>query len=344
MDPKGILQQPEAGGIFKITGLGNDDISSPSAQQTCKQCELCEIQHRFISSTDLAWMVQDNHLSRESSCFHWWVIFAVTSHIALMNIFDRNILDIEAHIVPRMSLTQSFLVHFNRLYFSCNIDWRAKDIIVTRLEQGDTFYLESQTGTRVRYGDMQDGPFQQEDSDPPKEYDPGQFAGLLHGSSPACESPENPFHLYGKRDECEEGKDEIDKIMNSIDVGINSELKEMNGEITKSLSQSAYDGSQAPEDHVFRGGSKVIFISDFLEFKQAEDITLGLGYTPITIPAKDYRYYPVDGYSLLKRFPLHPLTGPRCPVQTVGQWLESIGLPQYENHLMANGFDNVQFM
>ncbi|XP_052021626.1 ankyrin repeat and sterile alpha motif domain-containing protein 1B isoform X17 [Apodemus sylvaticus] len=62
------------------------------------------------------------------------------------------------------------------------------------------------------------------------------------------------------------------------------------------------------------------------------------------LAAQDYRYYPVDGYSLLKRFPLHPLTGSRCPVQTVGQWLESIGLPQYENHLMANGFDNVQFM
>uniref|UniRef100_A0A7M4FN36 SAM domain-containing protein n=1 Tax=Crocodylus porosus TaxID=8502 RepID=A0A7M4FN36_CROPO len=62
------------------------------------------------------------------------------------------------------------------------------------------------------------------------------------------------------------------------------------------------------------------------------------------LSAQDYRYYPVDGYSLLKRLPLHPLTGPRCPAQTVGQWLENIGLPQYENHLMANGFDNVQFM
>ncbi|XP_026504775.1 ankyrin repeat and sterile alpha motif domain-containing protein 1B isoform X14 [Terrapene carolina triunguis] len=62
------------------------------------------------------------------------------------------------------------------------------------------------------------------------------------------------------------------------------------------------------------------------------------------LSAQDYRYYPVDGYSLLKRLPLHPLTGPRCPVQTVGQWLENIGLPQYENHLLANGFDNVQFM
>ncbi|KAM9704868.1 ankyrin repeat and sterile alpha motif domain-containing protein 1B isoform 4-T4 [Menidia menidia] len=37
-------------------------------------------------------------------------------------------------------------------------------------------------------------------------------------------------------------------------------------------------------------------------------------------------------------------SGPRCPLQSVGQWLDSIGLVQYENHLLANGFDNVQFM
>ncbi|KAJ8387040.1 hypothetical protein AAFF_G00162170 [Aldrovandia affinis] len=58
----------------------------------------------------------------------------------------------------------------------------------------------------------------------------------------------------------------------------------------------------------------------------------------------DCRCYRVDGFSLLKRLPLHPLTGPRCPVQSVGQWLDNIGLVQYENHLLANGFDNVQFM
>ncbi|KAK1788785.1 hypothetical protein P4O66_002594 [Electrophorus voltai] len=58
----------------------------------------------------------------------------------------------------------------------------------------------------------------------------------------------------------------------------------------------------------------------------------------------DCRCYRVDGYSLLKRLPLHPLIGPRCPAQSVGQWLDSIGLVQYENHLLANGFDNVQFM
>uniref|UniRef100_A0A8I3RW79 Uncharacterized protein n=2 Tax=Canis lupus familiaris TaxID=9615 RepID=A0A8I3RW79_CANLF len=73
------------------------------------------IHHWCISSTYLVWMVQDNHLSHEASCFHWWIIFAITSHTAMMNIFDRYILDTEAHIVPRKSLTQSFMVHFNTL-------------------------------------------------------------------------------------------------------------------------------------------------------------------------------------------------------------------------------------
>uniref|UniRef100_M3XUW9 Uncharacterized protein n=1 Tax=Mustela putorius furo TaxID=9669 RepID=M3XUW9_MUSPF len=63
-------------------------------------------------------MIQDNHLSCEASCFHGWVIFAVTSHTATMNNFDGYVLDIEAHIVPRKSLTQSFMVHF-----SCHNDW-----------------------------------------------------------------------------------------------------------------------------------------------------------------------------------------------------------------------------
>uniref|UniRef100_A0A673T8W8 Uncharacterized protein n=1 Tax=Suricata suricatta TaxID=37032 RepID=A0A673T8W8_SURSU len=85
------------------------------------------VQHRCIAGTDLAWMVQDNHLSCEASCFHQWVIFAITSHIASTNIFDRYILDVEAHIVPRKSLTQSFMVHFIRFYFSCNVDWSKSD-------------------------------------------------------------------------------------------------------------------------------------------------------------------------------------------------------------------------
>uniref|UniRef100_A0A4W2FZC4 Uncharacterized protein n=1 Tax=Bos indicus x Bos taurus TaxID=30522 RepID=A0A4W2FZC4_BOBOX len=85
------------------------------------------IQHRCISSTDLAWMVQNNHLSCEASSFHGWIIFAVTSHIATTDIFDRHVLDIEARIVPRKGFTQCFMVHFYRLHFSCYIDWSKGD-------------------------------------------------------------------------------------------------------------------------------------------------------------------------------------------------------------------------
>ena len=73
------------------------------------------VQHRCISSTDLGWMVQDNHLSCEATFLHQWVIFAVTSHIAMTNIFDRHVLYTEAHIVLRKAFTQCFMVHFNRL-------------------------------------------------------------------------------------------------------------------------------------------------------------------------------------------------------------------------------------
>lgn len=81
------------------------------------------IQHRCLASIDLAWMVQANHLSCEASCFQWWVIFVVTNLVAMMNILDRRVLDIEAHTVPWKSFTQSFMVPFKRLYFNCNTGW-----------------------------------------------------------------------------------------------------------------------------------------------------------------------------------------------------------------------------
>ncbi|KAL0593080.1 Protein GVQW1, partial [Plecturocebus cupreus] len=40
----------------------------------------------------------------------------------MTNILDRHILDIEAHIVPRKSFTQSFREHFDKFYFSCKGD------------------------------------------------------------------------------------------------------------------------------------------------------------------------------------------------------------------------------
>ncbi|MXQ81227.1 hypothetical protein E5288_WYG005890 [Bos mutus] len=252
----------------------------------------------------------------------------------------------------------------------------------------------------------------QEDIDPPKEYDPGQFAGLLHGSSPACESPENPFHLYGKRDEREEEKDEVSlansplpfkqtpienksepvvkkikpkvvsrtifhkkssQLENHTIVGTRTARSgSRNGDqwivntggfveractlgrirslpkalidmhLSKTVSKSdsdliAYPSNEktsrvnwsesSPADHSSKGNSERTpsFTSEWEEIdKIMNSIDVGINSELREINGENTR--------------------PRCPVQTVGQWLESIGLPQYENHLMANGFDNVQFM
>ncbi|XP_049550253.1 ankyrin repeat and sterile alpha motif domain-containing protein 1B isoform X13 [Orcinus orca] len=253
---------------------------------------------------------------------------------------------------------------------------------------------------------------QEEGNDPPKEYDPGQFAGLLHGSSPACESPENPFNLYGKRDEREEGEDEVsltnsplpfkqtpiennseplvkkikpkvvsrtifhkksNQLENHTIVGTRTTRSgSRNGDpwivntggfveractlgrirslpkalidmhLSKSVSKSDSDLIAYPSnaktsrvnwtesstaDHSSKGNSERTpsFTSEWEEIdKIMSSIDVGINSELEEINGENTR--------------------PRCPVQTVGQWLESIGLPQYENHLMANGFDNVQFM
>ncbi|XP_074182297.1 ankyrin repeat and sterile alpha motif domain-containing protein 1B isoform X6 [Rhinolophus sinicus] len=252
---------------------------------------------------------------------------------------------------------------------------------------------------------------QQEDNDPPKEYDPGQFAGLLHGSSPACESPENPFHLYGKRDE-REGHNEVSLANNTLPfkpspIEKNSEplVKKIKPKV---VSRTIFHKKSNPlENHTIvgtrtsRSGSRngdqwIVNTGGFVERactlgrirslpKALIDMHLSKNVSKsdsdlITYPSNEKTSrvnwsesstaeHSSKGNS--ERTPsftseweeidkimssidvginsgLEEMNGetarPRCPVQTVGQWLESIGLPQYENHLMANGFDNVQFM
>ncbi|KAM7113999.1 ankyrin repeat and sterile alpha motif domain-containing protein 1B isoform 6-T7 [Molossus nigricans] len=254
---------------------------------------------------------------------------------------------------------------------------------------------------------------QQEDSDPPKEYDPGQFAGLLHGSSPACESPENPFHLYGKRDQHEEGQDEITLVNSPLPfkqspIENNSEpaVKKIKPKV---VSRTIFHKKpNQVENHTIvgtrtttRGGSRngdqwIVNTGGFVERactlgrirslpKALIDMHLSknvsksdsdlIAYPSIEKTARvnwsessaaehsskgDSERTPsftseweeidkiMSSIDVGINSELEEMNGeatrPRCPVQTVGQWLESIGLPQYENHLMANGFDNVQFM
>ncbi|XP_052609059.1 ankyrin repeat and sterile alpha motif domain-containing protein 1B isoform X14 [Peromyscus californicus insignis] len=248
---------------------------------------------------------------------------------------------------------------------------------------------------------------QQEDNDPPKEYDAGQFAGLLHGSSPACESPENPFHLYGKRNQCEDGQDEA-SLANSPLPFKQTPIENNSEPLVKKVKPKVvsrtifHKRSHQLENHTIvgtrtsRSGSRTgdqwgVNTGGFVERactlgrirslpKALIDMHLSKNVSKsdsdlIAYPSKDKARVNWSESSTAERSSkdnsertpsftseweeidkimnsidvginseLEEMNGPRCPLQTVGQWLESIGLPQYENHLMANGFDNVQFM
>ncbi|KAI3357529.1 hypothetical protein L3Q82_015947 [Scortum barcoo] len=56
------------------------------------------------------------------------------------------------------------------------------------------------------------------------------------------------------------------------------------------------------------------------------------------------RCYRLKGFSLLKRFPISAGAAGRLLDQPVGDWLEHVGLPQYESKLLLNGFDDLHYM
>ncbi|XP_032141214.1 ankyrin repeat and sterile alpha motif domain-containing protein 1B isoform X10 [Sapajus apella] len=310
----------------------------------------------------------------------------------------------------RTSIVSSLDFHrmnHNQEYFEINTSTGCKSFTASPPASPPTSSVGT-TEVKNEGTDHTDDLSQQDDNDPPKEYDPGQFAGLLHGSSPACESPENPFHLYGKREQCEKGQDEVSLAKSPLPIK-QSPIENNSEPLVKKIKPKVvsrtifHKKSNQLENHTIvgtrstRSGSRngdqwVMNTGGFVERactlgrirslpKALIDMHLSKN---VSKSDSDLIAYPSNektsrvnwsesstaepsskGNS--ERTPsftseweeidkimssidvginneLKEMNGPRCPVQTVGQWLESIGLPQYENHLMANGFDNVQFM
>uniref|UniRef100_A0A667ZKR3 Ankyrin repeat and sterile alpha motif domain containing 1B n=1 Tax=Myripristis murdjan TaxID=586833 RepID=A0A667ZKR3_9TELE len=232
---------------------------------------------------------------------------------------------------------------------------------------------------------------------------PAEFAGLLHGSSPACETPDTPYHLYSPKPRKYTGPETHGNLLHTPEFSLtakdpqkpqvvyrtifhtrvnqdqNGEVPELRGSQAGSVARDGASGSGYEERACTLGRMRSMPRS-VLDLQLSKSLSKsdsnlvaehswgsgsrgqgpgspspGEGTTPggrlertpsftAEWEEPDCRCYRVDGYSLLKRLPLHPLIGPRCPLQSVGQWLDSIGLVQYENHLLANGFDNVQFL
>lgn len=62
------------------------------------------------------------------------------------------------------------------------------------------------------------------------------------------------------------------------------------------------------------------------------------------LSSSECRCYRLNGFSLFKRLPIPLSSGARPLEQSVGEWLEAVGLQQYESRLLLNGFDDVRFL
>ncbi|KAM6213286.1 ankyrin repeat and sterile alpha motif domain-containing protein 1B isoform 3-T3 [Sarcoramphus papa] len=245
------------------------------------------------------------------------------------------------------------------------------------------------------------------ESELPEGHPAEQFAGLLHGSSPVCDPPDNPLQLYSKANQCggplEESilsKSTVQQIQLRKESNTDPPVKKKKPPVvnrtifhtkTKPVENRTLVGTSTriSEQWVITTGGFVeractlgrirSLPKTLLEMHLCKNVSKSdsnlITHPPNDKKARSNWSEPTPNQQRSKgnseRTPSFTseweeidkimssidagintglgemndhTTRPRCPVQTVGQWLENIGLPQYENHLLANGFDNVQFM
>ncbi|XP_056131620.1 ankyrin repeat and sterile alpha motif domain-containing protein 1B isoform X2 [Lampris incognitus] len=302
-----------------------------------------------------------------------------------------------------------------------------------------------------------EGLYQQEPLPPPstssalpedrrRSHVPEEFAGLLHGSSPACETPDTPYHLYKPKPRKYAGPDSQGSLLRAPEFGIavgegpsqvipregndssppktlkdpqkpqvvyrtifhtkvnqdqiqprncdyyppsclgqNGEVPQLRGSQSASVPRDSAAGAGYEERACTLGRMRSIPRS-VLDLQLSKSLSKSDSNLVAVSPIQEEHSWgsgskgqgpgspnPGEGASpggRLERTPSFTAeweeidkimsmigagigsgldikednSGPRCPLQSVGQWLDSIGLVQYENHLLANGFDNVQFM
>jgi len=76
------------------------------------------VEHRCVSGTDLARVVEDDDLGVEGVAALGGVILGVAGDVATTDFLDGNVLDVEADVVTRETLNKLFVVHFDGLDFS----------------------------------------------------------------------------------------------------------------------------------------------------------------------------------------------------------------------------------
>ena len=79
------------------------------------------VQHGCVSSADLARVVEQDDLGGEVVDTRRGIVLGVTGHVATTDILDRDVLDVETHVISRDTFLQLLVVHFHRLDFGGDV-------------------------------------------------------------------------------------------------------------------------------------------------------------------------------------------------------------------------------
>ncbi|XP_052018895.1 ankyrin repeat and SAM domain-containing protein 1A isoform X5 [Apodemus sylvaticus] len=234
---------------------------------------------------------------------------------------------------------------------------------------------------------------------------PGQFSGLLHGSSPVCEVGQDPFQLLtapsqshpecSRQDACPETSMQLEPgvqgagapqpgiLDQSKRAGLPAGLTSLTApggrayldalthtaplhpagteEEDQSGPRSRAPPTSKPKAELKLSRSLSKSDSDLLTCSPTEDATMGSrseSLSNCSIGKKRLEKSPSfasewdeiekimssigEGIDFSQE--QQKISGSRALEQSVGEWLESIGLQQYESKLLLNGFDDVRFL
>jgi len=86
------------------------------------------IQHGAVSVADHTRVVHDDNLGDEVFDLFGRIVSGVGGNVSSLDVLDRDVLDVESDIVSWDGLSQLFVMHFNRLTFSGDINGGEGDV------------------------------------------------------------------------------------------------------------------------------------------------------------------------------------------------------------------------
>uniref|UniRef100_A0A8I3PWM2 Ankyrin repeat and SAM domain-containing protein 1A n=2 Tax=Canis lupus familiaris TaxID=9615 RepID=A0A8I3PWM2_CANLF len=209
---------------------------------------------------------------------------------------------------------------------------------------------------------------------------PEQFSGLLHGSSPVCEVGQDPFQLLSATGQshpegspaqgaCHEASMQLEETgvhaPGASPPSVLDQASQHPGgaeeEKDRSGTRSRAPPTSKPKAELKLSRSLSKSDSDLLTCSPTEDTTMGSrseSLSNCSIGKKRLEKSPsfasewdeiekimssigegIDFSQEQKK-----ISGSRTLEQSVGEWLEAVGLQQYESKLLLNGFDDVRFL